>query len=97
MQSPHRGRRGANARSYSSLKHRELNHAVFYLATCQSLASDALERVPMLMEIAERLSLCSKRRLETTHLSNRADREHKADRLSLTCFCLWHDPDTFGH
>lgn len=49
MQASHRGRRGANARSYSALKHRELNHAVFNLATCQSLASDTLERVPMLV------------------------------------------------
>jgi hypothetical protein len=83
--------------SHSALKHRELNHTVFDLAKSQSLASDTLERVSMLVEIAERLSLCSKGRLETTHLPNRADREHKADRLSLICLSLRHDPDTFGH
>jgi hypothetical protein len=36
--------------------------------------SDTLERVPMFVEIAEGLSLCSKRRLETAHLPDCADR-----------------------
>jgi hypothetical protein len=74
-----------------------LNHTVVNLAKCEPFASDTLERVPVLVEIAERLILRLKRRLETTHLPNRTDREHKADRLSPTRLCLWHDPDTFGH
>jgi hypothetical protein len=36
--------------------------------------SDALESVPMFVEIAEGLSPCSKRRLETAHLPDCADR-----------------------
>ena len=55
-------------------KHRELNHTIFNLATCVFCASDMLERIPMLVEIAEGLSLCSKRRLETAHLPDCADR-----------------------
>jgi hypothetical protein len=73
---------------YWALKHCELNRTVFNLAKRWPFASDALERVLMLVEIAERLILGSKRRLETTHLSNRTDREHKANRLSLTCLRL---------
>jgi hypothetical protein len=73
-----------SARSYPALKHRELNHTIINLAKCESFASDTLERVPVLVEVAEGLILCLKRRLETAHLPNRTDRKHKADRLSPT-------------
>ena len=63
-----------NTQSQSALKYRELNHTVFNLATCEPRARDPLDRVSMLVEIAEGLILGSKRRLETAHLLNRADR-----------------------
>jgi hypothetical protein len=84
-------------RSQSALKHRELDHTIFNLATRESGASDTLERVPMFVEIAEGLILCSKRRLETAHLSNRADRQNESDSLSLASLGLGHDPDILGH
>jgi hypothetical protein len=86
-----------NARSQSALKHRELNHAIFNLATCKSRASDTFKRVPMFVEIAEGLILCSKRRLETAHLPNRADRQNESYGLSLAPLGLGHDPDILGH
>jgi hypothetical protein len=98
MRTSHRGSRASRERPIvSALKHCKLNYTVINLAEREPFASDTLERVPMLVEVAERLILCWKRRLETTHLPNRADREHKADRLPPTRLCLWHDPDTFGH
>ena len=60
-----------NARSQSaSLKHREMDHAVFDLAACEAGASDTLEFGPVFMEIAEGLVLRPKRRLETANLPN---------------------------
>ena len=60
-----------NARSQSaSLKHREMDHAVFDLATCEAGASEMLERSPMFVEIAEGLVLRLKSRLEAANLPN---------------------------
>src|SRR5579864_1764845 len=84
-------------RSRSALKHRQLNHALLDLATCESPARDTLERVPMLVEIAEGLILGSKRRLETAHLPNRTDRQNERNGLSLALPGLGHDPDILGH
>jgi hypothetical protein len=85
-----------NVRSLSALKHRELNHTIFNLATCESRARDTLECVPMFVEIAEGLILCSKRRLETAHLPNRTDRQNESNSLSLAGLGLGHDPDVLG-
>jgi hypothetical protein len=59
----------------SRLKHRELNHTVFDLATREPLTSGPLELATMPMKKAESLILRPKRRLEPTHLPNRADRQ----------------------
>ncbi|MCK1727314.1 hypothetical protein IVA82_19395 [Bradyrhizobium sp. 142] len=72
-----------------------LNHTVFNFATCESRASDTLERVPVFVEIAEGLALCSKRRLETAYLPNRANRQNESNGLFLTSLSLGHDPDIF--
>jgi hypothetical protein len=74
-----------------------VNHTFFNFATCESRASYTLERVPMFVKIAEGLILCSKRRLETAHLPNRADRQNESNGLSLTSLGLGHDPDILGH
>ena len=58
----------------SSLKHRELDHTVFDLATRESGTSDPLELGTMLVKIAEGLVLRPKCRLESAHLANRTDR-----------------------
>jgi hypothetical protein len=79
-----------------ALKHREVNHTIFNLATRESRASDALERVPMFVEIAEGLILCSKRRLQTAHLPNRADRQNESNGLSFS-LRLGHDSNIAGH
>jgi hypothetical protein len=85
------------ARLYSVLNHCELNLTTFNLTYRQLLASYTLERIPTLVEITECLILAWKRCLEATRLPNRADGEYKADRLSLICLRLGHNPDIFGH
>lgn len=79
------------------LKHREFDHAVFDLAPRESLTRHLLELGTTFMEIAEGLILRPKRRLETAHLPNRANRQHESNRLFLAQPCLRHDPDTLGH
>ena len=86
-----------SARSQSALKHREVNHAIFNLATREPRTSNALECVPMFVKIAESLILSSKRRLETAHLPNRADRQSESNGLSLALLDLGHDPDILRH
>src|SRR5579862_4655753 len=82
----------------SGLKHRELNHTVvFDLATREPGASGPLELGTMLVKIAESLILRPKRRLEPTHLPNRADRQHEIDRLPLAGRSVRDDPDTLAH
>jgi hypothetical protein len=71
------------ARRQLGLKHREMNHAVFDLATREASASDTLELGPVFMEIAEGLVLRPKRRLEMANLPNRANRERKRNDLHL--------------
>jgi hypothetical protein len=78
------------------LKHIELNHTIFNLAACESLTSDALERVPMFVEVAEGLVLRPKRRPQAAHLPNRADRQNEIYGLPLVSPGLGHDPD-IGH
>jgi hypothetical protein len=89
----YRSSRAAKLTIAIGLKHRELNHAIFNFALRESRASDTLERVPMFVEIAEGLTLCSKRRLETAHLPNRANRQNESNRLSLAALGLGHDAD----
>jgi hypothetical protein len=72
-----------DVRSQSTLKHRELNHAVINLAACKHLARDTLECVSIFVEIAEGLIPRSKRRLKTASLPNRADRQNEIDGLSV--------------
>src|SRR5579871_6394983 len=85
------------AQSSSVLKHRELNDAVFKLAARQSLARDTLERVAVLVEIAEGLVLCLKRGLETADLPDSAGRQNECYGLPLASLGLGHDPDIAGH
>src|ERR1700740_1639769 len=86
-----------NARSKWALNHRHLKHPIFNFATCKSRASNALKRVSMFVEIAEGLILCPKRRLETTRLPSRTDRQNECNGLPLASFGLWNDPDVLGH
>jgi hypothetical protein len=76
-----------------ALKHRQLDHAVFNFAAFESRARDTLKCVPMFVEIAEGLILCSECRLETAHLPNCADRQNESNGLSLASLSLGHDPD----
>jgi hypothetical protein len=86
-----------NARAQSALKHCQLDHAIFNFATCEPRASDTLKRVPMFVEVAEGLVLRSKRRLETAHLPNRADRQGESNGLSFASLGLRHDLDIVRH
>ena len=61
------GKKAEIGRQQLGLKHREMDHAVFVLATCEAGASEMLERSPMFVEIAEGLVLRLKRRLETAN------------------------------
>jgi len=61
------GKKAEIGRQQLGLKHREMDHAVFDLATCEAGASEMLERSPMFVEIAEGLVLRLKRRLETAN------------------------------
>src|SRR6516165_2249664 len=49
------------------------------------------------VEKEEGLILGSKRRLETAHLPNRADRQNESNGLSLASIGLGHDPDILRH
>jgi hypothetical protein len=81
----------------SSLKHRELDHPILDLAPREAGASDSFKLGTMFVKIAEGLALCPKRRLETAHLPNRADRQYERNRVPRAWRSLRHDLDTFRH
>src|SRR6185437_7251767 len=74
-----------------------MNHTILNLATRESCASHAFERISMFLEIAEGLMLRLKCRLETAHLANCADRQNESNGLSRALLGLGHDPDILGH
>ena len=75
------------------LQHLELDHTILRLAACESRASDALEHIPVFMEITGGLALRPKCRLKTAHLSNHAVCQNKGDSLSLPLLGLGNNPD----
>lgn len=83
-------------RLQSDLKHRDLDHTVFDIATRESGTSDPLELGTISVKIAEGLILPPKR-LEAAHLPNRTDRQHEINRLLLTRRNVRHDQDTLEH
>jgi hypothetical protein len=71
------------------LQHTEPNNAVFDLSPFETGPCDPFERRPVLLQIAESLTLRLEGRLQNAPLSGWSDRQNEGDALSASSFGLW--------